>query len=216
MSTSTDISSMSAAELKKALKEKQAAERAEAEARKRSYDRLRDSYINTVFDKVEALSAELRKFKADSVKLGLELHEKMYEAYGRERRDGIDHYSLVNEEATRKVVIERQHRCAYDERAEVAIGQIKDVLRDKFSGRNKGMYEIIDGLLMKNHKGDYDERMVAKLRKHEGTVDDPRFSEALALLAQSYRPVDSQLYLRAYRKDEAGKWEDLPMNWSGM
>lgn len=213
---STDVSKLSAKELAALAREKRKKEEAEMAERRRQYDSTRDTFIDTVFGKVEELSAQLSEFKRESIALGLELHDKMYEAYGRAKREGLDHYSLVSADGMKRIVIERQHRCEYDERAEVAIGAIKEVLRDKFSGRNKEMYEIIDGLLMKNHKGDYDERMVAKLRKYEASVTDPRFTEALALLAQSYRPVDSQLYLRAYRKDEAGKWVDLPMNWSGM
>lgn len=213
---STDVSKLSAKELSQLAREKRKKEEAEMLERRRQYDATRDSFIDTVFGKVEELSAQLSEFKRDSIKLGLELHDKMYEAYGRAKKDGMDHYSLVSADGTKRIVIERQHRCEYDERAEVAITAIKEVLRDKFSGRNKGMYEIIDGLLMKNHKGDYDERMVAKLRKYEAQVEDERFSKALALLADSYRPVDSQLYLRAYRKNDAGKWVDLPMNWSSM
>lgn len=216
MSTSTDITKMSAAELKAALKAKQQAEKAEKANRKKTYDKLRDEYIETVFGKMDVLSRELRAFKDESVKLGLELHSKMYETLGRKPKDGIDHYSLTSADGMRKVSIERQWRCEYDETSTVAIETIRTVLREKFEARNKGMYGIIDGILIKNGKGDYDERLVAKLRKHEEAVDDKRFSEALDILAKAYRPTTSQTYIRAYRKSESGKWVDIVMNWSSM
>jgi hypothetical protein len=214
---STDITKMSAAELKAALKKKQADETAAAKAKRKAYDTLRDEFIASVFSKFEAVQAELGAFKAEAVKLGLELHDKMYEAYGREKREGIDHYTLTSDDGTKKVVIQRDWLCRYDETVEVGIGMIKEVVRDKFEPRNKGMYAVIDGLLLKGNEGDYDERMVAKLRKHADAFDnDPRFFEALDIITRAYKPVESRLYLRVYRKTEAGAWEDISVNWSRM
>lgn len=212
----SSVETMSAADLKAALKKKLADEKAAKANAKKGYDQLRDSYIETVFTKMEELSAQLRDFKSESVKLGIELHTKMYEALGREPKEGIDSYTITSADGLRKVSIERQWRCEYDETSTVAIDTIKAVLRDKFEGRNKSMYKIIDDILSKNGTGDYDERLVARLRKHEEAVDDKRFSEALDILAKAYKPTTSQMYIRAYRRDQGGKWRDLVMNWSAM
>lgn len=211
-----DLNTATEAQLKAALAAKKKNASAKRDAAKQEFETLKDTYIDTTFNRIEEHSRLLREFKTEAVKMGLELHGKMYEVYERTARS-LDSYSLVNKEGTKRIVIERQHKCEYDERAEVAIGSIKDVLKEKFSGRNKGMYDIIDSLLLKNGKGDYDERMVAKLRKHEATVNDERFSQALQLLSDSYHPVATQLYIRAYRKEAAtGKWVDIPINWSSM
>lgn len=212
----TDISKLSAAQLAKLAKEAKAKEQAENVEKRKAYDKLRDSYLDTVFGKMEELSEQLTAFKTESVKLGIELHGKMYEAYGREPKDGIDSYTLTSEDGTRRVVIERQWRCEYDETAEVAITKLKEVLRDKFANRNNAMYSMLERVLLRNNKGDYDERLVAKLRAEEDKVNDPRFTEALSMLANAYKPVSSQTYIRAYRKDDTGKWSDITMNWSRL
>lgn len=219
MSTSTDIKNLSTAELAQAaklLKERQKRERAAAKEKRRQYDLLRDDYLDTVFGRMAELSELLREFKGHSVKLGLELHAKMYEAYGREPKEGIDNYTLTNTDGDKKVVIERQYRCEYDETAEVAIAEIKDVLRAKFAARNKAVYDMLERVLLRNNKGDYDERLVAKLRAEESAVNDQRFSAALDMLAKAYKPKGSQTYIRAYRKDATGKWIEVTMNWSRM
>lgn len=210
------IDNMSSADLKAALKKKREEEKAAKVNAKTSYDKLRDSYIATVFGKMDEFSGQLKAFKDESVKMGLELHAKMYESLGREPKAGIDSYTLTSADGKSKVSIERQWRCEYDETSTVAIETIRTVLREKFEGRNKAMYAIIDGILLKNNKGEYDERLMAKLRKHEEAVDDKRFSEALDTLARAYRPTTSQTYIRAYRRNDAGKWEDVVMNWSAM
>lgn len=205
-----------AAELFRLAKEAKAREQADNAEKRKEYDQLRDTYLSTVFTKMEELSEQLNAFKTESVKLGIELHAKMYEAYGREPKDGIDSYTLTASDGNSKVVIERQWRCEYDETAEVAIVKIKEVLRDKFAQRNQAMYSMLERVLLRNNKGDYDERLVAKLRAEEEKVNDPRFGEALTMLAAAYKPVSSQTYIRAYRKGDTGKWEDITMNWSRM
>lgn len=215
----SSVETMSAADLKAALKKKLADEKASAERARKEYDKMRDSFLETTFSKMYELSLAQAEFKSEAVKLGLEVHDKMYEAYGREKREGIDHYSLVSSDGLRRVTIERKHICEYDETVEVGIQLVRDVLRDKFAERSKKAYRMLEGALMKNKKGDYDETMVAKLRKHAEEVDnDPRFIEALDIISRAYRPTGStQLYLRAHRKESSdGRWIDIPMNWSSM
>lgn len=219
MTMSTETKTSKAAELKAAWKKAQAEEKTEQTRRKKEYETMRDKFLDTTFSKMFELSQAQLAFKSEAVKLGLEVHDKMYEAYGREKREGIDHYSLVSSDGLRKVTIERKHICAYDETVEVGIQLVRDVLRDKFAERSKKAYRMLESVLMKNKKGDYDEAMVAKLRKHAEEVDnDPRFIEALDIIGKAYKPTGtSQLYLRAYRKETAdGRWIDIPMNWSSM
>jgi hypothetical protein len=79
------------------------------------------------------------------------------------------------------------------------------------------MYKIIDDILMKNNKGDYDERLVAKLRSHEDDINDPEFSKALDDLAKAYYTFDTATYVRGYVKNlDTNKWEQIPMQFSSL
>lgn len=214
MPTETKIPS--AAELKAAWKKAQADEKAAKSNAKAKYEKDRDGFIVDTVQRMEQLSDLSRDLKTKSIATGTELRDKMYKALGREPKEGVDSYTVTTNDGTMKVVIETQFRCEYDETSTAAIDTIRQVLREKFEGRNKGMYGIIDGILLKNNKGDYDERLVAKLRKHEEAVDDQRFSEALTILANAYKPTTSQTYIRAYRRDTTNKWREVTMNWSSM
>lgn len=211
-----DLDKVPLTDLKAALKKRTAAERETQEAKVKEYKHLRDEYLNTVFGKMEELSPALQAFKAESLKLGLEIHGLMYEVYAREKRD-LDSYTLTDDAGLRKVVIDRHHVCQYDETAEVAVGLIKEVLESTVRKRDKGIYKLISTLLVKNQAGDYDEKMVAKLRSCQDEVGDERFNRALDLLAEAYKPVGSRMYIRAYsRATKEGKWEEKTMNWSSM
>ena len=211
-----DARRMSTTELRALLREREAEEHKEREGQRAAYDHDRDAYVHGLLARMDDMAAALADLKQQSIRQGQKLHERMYAAYGRVKRRELDHYSLVSSDGRHRVVIERQHRCAYDETSTVAIETIRAVLREKFEGRHKAMYAIIDGILMKNGKGDYDERLVAKLRKHECAVNDSRFSEALDLLAHAYKPTSSQTYVRGYRKDDQGRWREVSMNWSAL
>lgn len=211
-----DPEQLSTAELRTLLRERTKQEKAAREEARTHYARDRDAYVDRIFARMQVLSVELKAFKETSVAEGLALHERMYAAHGRTKKRDLDHYSLVSADGLRKVVVERQYRCAYDETSSAAIDTIREVLRSKFEGRHKGLYAIMDGILIKNNKGDYDERLVARLRKHEAAVNDPRFSEALDLLGRAYRPTTSQTYVRAYCKGPTGSWQDVVMNWSSL
>lgn len=211
-----DARTLSTEELRKLLAAREAKEKNQRKQLREAYDRDRDKYVVDLLAQMEQMGERMRKLKVRSARTGNALHERMYAAYGRAKRRPLDHISLVSSDGTCKVVIERQHRCAYDETSTVAIDMIKQVLRERFEGRNKAMYAIIDDILMKNRKGDYDERLVAKLRKHEAAMNNRRFSEALAILAESYKPTSSQVYIRGYRKNANGVWQEVPMSWSSM
>lgn len=211
-----DLSTVSAADLKAALKKKTAAERATQEEKVANYKTLRDDYLGTVFGKMAELSPLLLAFKTESLTLGLEIHALMYEVYGREKRD-LDSYTITDDDGLRKVVMERHHICQYDETAEVAVGLIKEVLEATVRKRDKGMYKMLSALLVKNLAGDFDEKMVAKLRTCQEEVGDERFNQALDMLSAAYKPVGSRMYIRAYKRaTKEGKWEEVTMNWSSM
>ncbi|BDD11671.1 hypothetical protein FUAX_41030 (plasmid) [Fulvitalea axinellae] len=210
-----DLSAMSAEELRKALAEREKAENREQEKREKSWREVKDAFVTKAVGTMREISGMMRDFKGEAVSNGNALHKEMYEVFGKKEKEGLKQFSLVTEDGMMKLVIDRQERQELDETATVAIETIKEVFRAKFAVRNKTMYNILDGILVKNKKGDYDERLVAKLRKFEGEVDDREFSEALDQLSKSYNTVGSSTYMRAYVWDkERERWDDVPMAFS--
>lgn len=210
------IAEMTTAELRQHLEQKEKEERKLKDQARRKYEKDKDAFVASFVSQAAQFHAELKQFKTAAIARGNELHDLMFEVFEKEAKE-LKSFTIMNEEKTMKVVVERAERHGFNETAEVAIAEIKDVLRAKFEGRNKGMYEIIDSILMKNTKGDYDERLVAKLRRHEETVDDKRFSEALDTLANAYYTTNSGTYIRAYKlNQESNKWDDIVLQFSAL
>lgn len=208
---------MSTADLQAELNARKSAEKAEADKQLRQYEADRELFIQEMVLHFEELSSRLKALKKRAVETASDLQERSYTVLGRKRKDKeVDQFTLLSKDGKLKLVMDRQYRGEYDETGLVAIGTIREVMREKFEGRNKTLYIIVDSILMKNRKGDYDERLVSKLSKHEQDVNDPRFSEALAQLRRAYRTTTSQTYIRVYRQNEAGRWEDISVAFSAM
>lgn len=217
MSTETiDLSKLSKEQLKAALKEREQLERNEQIARERAYEKEKETFIEMTVKTFIDLNAKLSDFKTDVLKSGKQLHKQMYDVYNKEEKQ-LKSFSLTNEAGTMKLEFQSQERQAYNETADVAVGEIKKILREKFAKRNKVVYNMLESILMKNKKGEFDERMVSKLRAQEQDVNLPEFSEALDILSKSFVPIGTSLYVRAYiRETPEDKWNDVHLQFSAL
>lgn len=214
--TPLDLSKLTAKELKAMLAEKQKAEKAEREKAQAEYIRDRDRFISTTMKEMDELSEKLASLKRRTVLKANELHERMYMLKDAEPKE-LKSFQIVTEDGTLKLEVARTEKMRLGEQAEVAIATIKKVLEDKFAARNKAMYGIINTLLETNASGDYDERLVAKLSKHEADVDDESFSAALQDLRMAFYAYDSATYARGYRLDaDSKKWVNVNLQFSSI
>lgn len=215
MTKDLDVNKLSSAQLEELLEQKRKEERAQENAKKKKYLKDRDLFIKRCITQAVDLSHQMREFKKEAIATSGELRDRAFDLQNQEPKE-VKSFSIVTECGQFKVQVENQERQSFDEHAEVAIATIKEVLKEKFENRNKAMYNIIDDILMKNNKGDYDERLVAKLRKHEDDLQDTRFSKALDALSQSYYTTGSATYVRFYRKVKQNRWEDITMQFSAL
>jgi arsenate reductase-like glutaredoxin family protein len=207
---------MTAEQLRELLAQKEQEETKARKEREKAYKKSRDEFVKLTVVSMMNISNEMALLKREVVERGNKLHSDMYEIFGKTEKE-LKSFSIITECGQFKITIERQDRMALDETAEVAVSTIKEVFREKFAKRSKTMFRVLEEILMKNKKGDYDERLVAKLRKHEDELQDPRFSEALDQLAKAYQVTSTATYVRAYKFNEkTNGWDDIPMQWSNM
>lgn len=206
---------MTAKELEALLAEKKKAERQAKEKRQREYIKSRDIFIASIVAEMMDLSMQMTVLKKRALTVGNEMHDLLYEVFEREPKE-LKTFTIVNEANNKKLEIQSADRQMLDESADVAIAEIKDILREKFAARNKTVYNMLDAVMMKNNKGDYDERLVAKLRKWESEINDERFSDALDLLSKAYYITGTSMYVRGYVKNERNQWQLVNMQFSSI
>lgn len=206
---------MSTQELEKVLAERRAAEEKSKIKRIESFEKDRDSFVNDLVNLFQTTRATLQELKDNAITTGNDLYIEKYAMHGKEPKE-CKQFSLIHSDGNSKVVLERHETMTFNDQAEVAINSIKEFFRDKFESRSKVAYSILNTLLEKNRQGDYDPKMLAKLRKEVNQINDPKLTESFELLVNSQTVSGSCLYLRVYTKDKHGKWKDIVIQFSAL
>ena len=202
-------------QLKSLLKKKQAKAYAEQAELKRAYEADNNAFCEETLSKFNELHNELKGLKNVVINDANALYIRMYEVNGKTPKE-IKTFSRINTSGNIKITVERQERFEFTEEAVVHINAIKDIFKAKFEGRNKGLYNILDGLLIKGSKGDYDPKLLAKARTQVKALGDEKLVEEFDKLDDCQRITGSSMYCRAYVKDEKGKWKDISLNFSNL
>lgn len=180
------------------------------------YENKKADFLNQTINAFKACNRELTTLKNRAFADGAIINNLMYSLYNMKKNDAQKTFKIENEEKTQKVVIERAERLVFTEEAKVGIDLMRSTLKKKFASRNQSMYQIIDKLLSKNAKGDYDPKMVVKLKSFEKQVSDPNFTKAIDILTQSLTVDSTALYVRAYEKNDKGSYEDISLQFSSL
>lgn len=219
MSTQTlekiDLSTLSASELQAELERRQEAEKEGYRQAKKQFRTDKDSFTTHAASKFKQLQKELAELKEYTIREANKLFDRMYTIEGKEPRE-TKSFSLKNEADTVKVTVDRQERFEFNEEAAVHINAIKDIFREKFEARHKGMYNLLDGLLIKGSKGEYDPKLLAKARRQVRELGDDNLIAEFDKLDDCQRVVGTSLYCRLYMRDEKQKWQDISLQFSSL
>ena len=115
-----------------------------------------------------------------------------------------------------KIVVENQDKFDFNDNAIVHINAIKDIFREKFEARNKGFYNLLDSILMKNSKGEYDAKLLNKARRQAKELGDEALMNEFDKLNDCLVVVGTAKYVRVYTKDDKNRWKDVSLSFSSL
>ena len=213
METTKSITEMSSAELMQLAKQKEAAENQQQSQRKIAYAKDKESFLNEVSMRFKDAQDILEILKKETIVHSENFNSLKYELEGKPVKDAKS-FELKNDRI--KIIVETQERFDFNDEAIVHIGAIKDIFREKFEARNKGFYNLLDGILIKNSKGEYDAKLLTKARKQVRELGDEKLMEAFDKLNDCLIVVGSAKYCRVYTKDDKNRWRDVSLNFSSL
>jgi hypothetical protein len=208
-----DLSQLTEEQLEAALMAKRNAKKNEQQKIEKAFQKEKEDFLFASVMKFIALSHELSELKNFTITTANKLYSDMFEIQGKEPKE-VNTFSLKTDKF--KVTVDRQERFEFTEEAAVHIQAIKDILREKFQDRNKGFYNFLESVLMRNSKGDLDPKLLAKGRKQVNEIGDTALIAEFEKLSNCQRVVGSALYCRAYKIDERGKWQDINVQFSSL
>lgn len=215
-----DLSKLSAKDLKAELERREKEEKSKAEAERKSYEKDNEDFISQTIAKFQQLKSELKDLKDYTIKEANKLYHRMYAINDKEAPEVMT-FSRISKDGTIKITVERQEKMKFTDEAAVHINTIKNIFKEKFEGRNKAMYNILDGLLVKGAKGDYDPKLLAKARRQVRALGDEKLIQAFDKLDECQTVDGTSSYCRAYIKVEDKdsskvNWKDVSLNFSSL
>ncbi|MDB0601105.1 DUF3164 family protein [Tenacibaculum maritimum] len=215
MSTSKNIAELSEAELVAALANKRKTREQEQEKARKAFDHDNDAFCKATVEKFTQFSKELKDLKNDTIIGANALYNKMFELNGKEAKK-VKSFTRKSTDGRIVVTVDYQERIEFTDEAIVHIDAIREIFKSKFESRNKGLYNILDGLLIKGTKGDYDPKLLAKARKQVRELGDENLIAEFDKLDDCQRVYGTSKYCRVKMKDANDKWQDINVQFSSL
>lgn len=218
MSTETqvlDLSTLSAEDLKAELLRREAAEKSKRAADRKLYEADSEAFITQTVSKFQQLHNELEQLKNYTIKEANKLYIRMYQLEGKEPKE-VKTFSRINKAGNMRVTVDMQERFTFTDEAEVHLNAIQEIFKNKFQDRNKGFYRVWEKTMMRNSKGEFDPKLLAKARSEVRELGDADLIEQFDKLDECQKVIGSSLYCRVYVKDDKNKWNDVSLNFSSL
>lgn len=213
METTKPISELTSAELKELLKQKEAAENHQMNQRKDAYVKDKENFLTEVSNRFNDAKGILETLKTETIAHSENFNSLKYELEGKAVKEAKS-FELKNDKI--KIIVESQDRFDFNDQAIVHIDAIKDIFKEKFENRNKGFYNFLNSILMKNGKGDYDAKLLNKARRDAKELGDEALINEFDKLNDCLVVVGSAKYCRVYTKDDKNRWKDVSLNFSSL
>lgn len=189
--------------------------RKKKEAAKKAYERKRDSSISSIVKTAAQLEDKMKEFKARISVMMSEQHEFLTE-YGEIRSNSKGGFSITSSDGSMRVTRTRDTEPYWDERGTKAVAILKEFLEETAKKRDKDLFEILMGFLQKNDKGDLEYSRVFHLLKHRNSFTDPRWTEGLNLLEESFQTNLKGYGYEVKVRNEQGKWDNISLNFTSL
>lgn len=208
-----NINELSAAELEALLKQKRADEQKEQQAKLKKYEEDKERFLRHVADLFVGKREELQKLKEYAIDEAEHFNAQKYILEDKPVREAKS-FELKNDDI--KVVVEIQERFGFNDKAEVHISAIRDIFKNKFEARSKSFYKLLDSILMRNTKGDYDAKLLTKATNQVREIGDEKLISEFDKLRDCLIVTGSAKYVRLYVRDHRGRWDDVSLQFSAL
>jgi hypothetical protein len=212
MTAQKPAAEMTTAELEELLASKKAEANKEAERRKNDYLKNKNNFLDDLLASFNHYRDGLTDLKKSAINHSENFNRLKYEIDGKSLPN-YKSFELKNEKV--KVVVDEQERFDFTDEAVVHINAIKEIFKAKFEERNKGMYALLDSILMRNSKGDYDAKLLAKARGQVKKIGDEALTAEFDKLQDCLIVVGTRKYIRVYVRED-NQWQDVSLNFSSL
>ncbi|MBL7868854.1 MAG: DUF3164 family protein [Flavobacterium lindanitolerans] len=182
---------------------------------KAAFENEKEQFVLETVRQFQVANELLTEMKKVTLEQANTLFAQMFEINGKEAK-AQNSFTFKSKDGRMKITVEKQERFEFTTEAIVHITAIREIFRQKFEGRNKGFYNLLDGILMKNTKGDYDAKLLTKAKNQVNQLGDEQLIAEFDKLVDCQQVTGSAMYCRAYVLDDKDKWQDINVQFSSL
>lgn len=205
-----DLSKLTADELKAELQRREQVQNENRQA----YKALVNESIPQIIGKLQTYSEQMAEVKLhtfEALKILLDTKNEVYEVKG----DQQSH--TFTDEHGNTITYGFRVIDNWDDTVNAGIEKVRDFIASLAKDDNSArLVNVINRLLKKDAKGNLKASRVLELTKLAQEFNSPAFTDAVSIIAQSYRPQRSAFYIEANTIDEQGKKCNIPLSLSSV
>lgn len=190
-----------------AEEEQQAREKADREA----YRTLSMETVDRVFPGLLSVSTLLKESKSSVYDEFRDLLETKASIMGMETTGQRSH-SFLSSDGTKRIILGYYVRDGWDDTAEDGVELVKQYVRNLVQdAKTQEAVDIIMELLARDGKGNLKLENILKLEQTAMKYDADDLKKGVTIIKEAYRPERTKNFIRAQKKNEQGKWIDVPL-----
>ena len=181
-------------------------------------ERLKEKYSNKILKEAQNASEKLKALRdLMDVAIGEILEECRSE--NSVKLDGKGNYTWYNFNRSIRVEVNINELITFDEiKLESAKEKLSSLIRDNTKG-DDFILSIVEQAFQTT-TGKLDTKRILSLKKHTSRIVNlsikNTWQEAMDLIDQSISRPTSKKYMKVYLKDEAGEYQNIPLNFSNL
>lgn len=210
-----DLTPAQRAELKAQL---EAAERAEKQKRQDDIDAYKqsvDEFVRTTFERMKKVSELMREEKntaftaADTI---IALKDELYDT-----KTDRHSNSFTSSDGMISITLGRRTNDGWDDTVNVGVQKVHDFFKSMARDEEMAaLTEMVMSLLARDKKGNLKASRVLQLREVARKSGYSDLMEAVDIIQQAYKPVESVEFISVQYKDENGVKQTLPLSLASM
>lgn len=174
-------------------------------------DKKRDALVEKLVERSKKINAYLAKEKAAMEREISRYLDTIAEAKGTSWEGGT---TLYNFDMSQAIVVKIHKRFTFDENLNLAKALIDQCIKSWSPGANDKIIALVNRAFKVDAKGDINAREIISLRQLQ--FPDPTWQEAMDLIAQSMKVIETKTYYNFQEADDTGRLVSIVLSFPAI
>lgn len=182
-----------------------------------THEKLCERECARMLKRAQKLNSDLTAFKAAALDTAQKLYESFLAEYDKEQiGQGKGNMTFYNFDRSIKLEVSVNELITFDDNLiKLAKEELDSFLASSIGGTDSFIKDLILEAFATS-RGRLDTKKILSLKKYLNRIKDKRYHDAMKLIDESIRHVDSKTYLRVWERDKRGEYHAIDLNFSSI